>query len=49
MDERGTRGERREQKRRKRRAMRVVGRSVKLIQELIRKRAEKLRKGGEAP
>ena len=35
-----TRGERREAKRRKRRKMRVVGRSVRLLQDIIRRRAE---------
>ena len=44
MDESGTKGERREAKRRKRRRMRVVGRSVRLLQEIIRRRAEKLLK-----
>ena len=39
-----TKGERREAKRRKRRKMHVVGRSVRLLQEIIRRRAEKARK-----
>ena len=43
MDEEQTKGERREAKRRSRRKMRVVGRSVRLLQEIIRRRAEKLR------
>ena len=45
MDEGKTKGERREEKRNSRRKMRVVGRSVRLLQEIIRRRAEKLRKG----
>ena len=44
MDEDKTKGERREEKRRRRRRMHVVGRSVRLLQEIIRRRAEKLRK-----
>lgn len=47
MGEEKTRGERREEKRRKRRKMRVVGRSVRLLQEIIRRRAERLRKKGD--
>ena len=47
MGEEKTRGERREEKRRKRRKMRVVGRSVRLLQEIIRGRAERLRKKGD--
>ena len=42
MNERETKGERREEKRRKRRRMKVVGRSVRLLQEIIRRRSEKL-------
>jgi hypothetical protein len=42
MDEHQTRGERREAKRRRRRKMRVSGRSVRTIQEIIRRRAERL-------
>ena len=38
MDE--TKGERRERKRRKKREMRVVGRSVRAIQDIIRRRAK---------
>ena len=41
-----TKGERREAKERRRRKMRVVGRSVRLLQEIIRRRAEKLRDKG---
>ena len=37
MDE--TKGERRERKRRKKREMRVVGRSVRVLQDIIRRRA----------
>ena len=43
MDERETKSERREEKRRKQGKMRVVGRSVRLLQEIIRRRAEKIR------
>ena len=42
-----TRGERREEKRQKRRKMRVVGRSVRLLQEIIRRRAEKAQKSDQ--
>ena len=42
MDEHKTRGERREARRRKRRKMRVSGRSVRTIQEIIRRRAERI-------
>jgi hypothetical protein len=35
-----TKGERRERKRRKRREMRVVGRSIRQLQEIIRRRAK---------
>ncbi len=38
MDE--TKGERRERKRRKKREMRVVGRSVRALQDIIRRRAK---------
>ena len=44
MDDEKTKGERREEKTRRRRNMRVVGRSVKLLQEIINRRAERLRK-----
>ena len=44
MDKGSTKGERRESKQRKRRKMRVVGRSVRLLQDLIRRRAEQLKK-----
>jgi hypothetical protein len=44
MDQGDSKGERRERKRRKRREMRIIGRSVRLLQEIIRRRAEKLRK-----
>ena len=46
VNDENTRGDRREQKRRKRRRMRVVGRSVRLLQEIIRRRSEKLRGKG---
>ena len=42
MDDRKTRGERREAKRRKGRQMRVVGRGVRLLQEIIKRRAQQL-------
>ena len=47
MGEPETRGERREKKRRKRRKMRVVGRGVRVLQEIIRRHAEKLSKKDE--
>ena len=37
-----TRGQRREDKRRKKRKMRIVGHSVRVLQEIIRQRAQKL-------
>ena len=42
-DEDKTKGERRDEKRRQGRKMRVVGRSVRLLQDIIRRRAESLR------
>jgi len=44
MEEDKTRGERREEKRKKRRKMRVAGRSVRLLQDIIRRRAGAIRK-----
>lgn len=44
MDERETKGERREDKRHKRRKMRVVGAGVRVLQDIIRRRAEKIKK-----
>ena len=41
MTEERTRGERREERRRKRRKMRVIGRSVRTLQRIIMRRAEK--------
>lgn len=41
MAEERTRGERRETRRRKRRKMRVIGRSVRTLQRIIMRRAEK--------
>ncbi|MFH1140749.1 MAG: hypothetical protein V1724_03550 [Chloroflexota bacterium] len=41
MEESSTKGERREKKRRSRRKMRVIGRSVRLLLEIVRRRAEK--------
>ena len=49
MSEEETRGERRETSRRKRRKMRVVGRGVRALQDIIRRRAEKVRKEGRKP
>ena len=37
-----TRGQRRENKRRKKRKMRIVGRSVRILQEIIRQRTQKM-------
>ena len=46
-EEDGTKGKRREEKRRKRSKMRVVGRSVRVLQDIILRRAEKARKSDE--
>ena len=43
MSQDNTKGERREKKRKKRREMRVSGGSVRVLQDIIRRRAEKLR------
>ena len=43
MDEEKTKGQRRDAKRWRRRKMHVVGRSVRLLQEIIRRRADSLR------
>lgn len=43
MNEYKTKGEKRESKRRKRRNMRVSGRGVRVIQDIIKRRAEKIR------
>ena len=40
MEERETKGERRDHKRRKRRKMRVVGRSVRLLQQIIKRKSD---------
>ncbi len=40
MDERETKGERRAGKRRKERKMRVVGRSVRLLQQIIKRKSD---------
>ena len=45
MDETKTKGERREEKKRSRRKMRVVGRSARLLMELIMRRAKKADEG----
>ena len=42
VNEHETKAERRDQKRRKRGKMMVAGRSVRLLQEIIRRRSEKL-------
>ncbi len=47
MEERTTKGESREGKRRKRRKMRVVGRSVKALQDIIMRKAKDARKHQE--
>ena len=47
MEERTTKGESREAKRRKRRKMRVVGRSVKALQDIIMRKARDARKSQE--
>ena len=44
VNEHETKAERRDEKRRKRRRMKVAGRSVRLLQEIIRRRSEKLSK-----
>ena len=44
MEERETRGERRERKRQRRRRMRVIGRSVRLLLNIVRRRADKAKK-----
>ena len=41
MSEEATKGERREAKRRKRRSMRVVGRTVRVLQDIIRRKAQR--------
>ena len=43
-EEEKTRGKRREEKRKSKRKMRVVGKSVRTIAEVIKKRFEKLKK-----
>ncbi len=47
MEDRTTKGESREGKRRKRRRMRVVGRSVKALQDIIMRKARDARKPEE--
>ena len=44
LDDEKTKGERREEKTRRKRNMRVVGRNVKLLQDIINRRAKRLRK-----
>ena len=44
MNDGDTKGERRERKRQKRSKMRVVGTSVRTLQNIIKKRADRLRK-----
>ncbi len=43
MEEPQTKGERREEKRKSRSKMRVVGRSVRLLLDIVRKRAEQIK------
>ncbi len=47
MEERTTKGEGREGKRRKRRKMKVVGRSVRALQDIIMRKARDARKDEE--
>ena len=47
MEERETRGERRERKRKSRGKMRVIGRSVRLLLEMVRRRAERVKNGNK--
>ena len=49
MSEEETRGDRREASRRKRGKMRVVGRSVRALQDIIRRRAQKARQEDDKP
>ena len=44
MEDQGTKSERRDDKRRKRRKMKVVGRSVRLLQQLIGRKSNDARK-----
>ena len=44
-EEPDTKADRRERKRESKRKMRVTGRGVRLLQELARRRAERLKKG----
>ena len=44
MEEPDTRGERRERKRKARRKMRVIGKSVRLLLDIARRRAARLKK-----
>jgi hypothetical protein len=44
MEEHLTKGERREEKKGKRRKMRVVGRNVRLLMDIIRNRAQKAKR-----
>ncbi len=44
MEEPKTRGERREEKRKSRRKMRVVGRSVRLLMDIVRRRSEQIKR-----
>ena len=40
MEDQDTKGQRRDDKRRKRRKMRVVGRSVRLLQQIIKRKSD---------
>ena len=47
MEEHFTKGERREEKKGKRRKMRVVGRNIRLLMDIIRSRAQKAKRKEE--
>ena len=47
MEENFTKGERREEKKGKRRKMRVVGRNVRLLMDIIRSRSQKAKRNEE--
>jgi hypothetical protein len=48
MEERDTRGERRENRRRAKRRMRVTGNSVRLLLDVARRRAERIKRQRQA-
>ena len=47
MEEHFTKGERREEKKGKRRKMRVVGRNIRLLMDIIQSRAQKAKRNEE--